>query len=148
MLHALPHPQFWILHIDGSAEPNPGRMSIGVVISGAEGQVELLSNLLPSRGCNNEAELGALQAGLELALRQGAGCIRVYTDSRWLLEQLDPDSVRARRVRPTVRLAEGLEKVRTTLQAFEDVQWRWIPQHHNTQADALARQALGFVLEK
>ena len=145
MLHALPHPQFWILHIDGSAVPNPGRMSIGAVLSGPDVAQQQLSSLLSGSGCNNEAELRALHAGLDLARRQGATCIRVYTDSRWLLEQLAPSSIQAQHVRATARLATELVQVREVIQTFDDVQWRWIPRHHNTEADALARQAMQVV---
>ena len=142
MLHALPPPPFWILHIDGSAMPNPGRMAIGAVLTAPDGEAQQLGHMLAGSGCNNEAELRALQAGLQLAHSQGAVCIRIYTDSRWLLEQLAPSVVQAQRVRATVRLAEHLDAVRHVLQGFSEVQWRWIPRHHNTEADALARKAI------
>ena len=121
--------------------PNPGRMAIGAVLTCPNGEDYYLAQALPGVGCNNEAELRALKAGLEVAQQQGASSIRIYTDSRWLLEQLAPAAERAGTVRPTLRLGHWLVQVREVLQPFEQVQWRWIPRHHNTEADALARQA-------
>ncbi len=105
VLRAYPHPHFWILHIDGSAMPNPGRMAIGVVLTGPDGSVHQLAQVLPGSGCNNEAELRALQAGLALAQAQGASGVRIYTDSHWLLEQLAAQALGWPQARATVRLA-------------------------------------------
>lgn len=118
--------------------PNPGRMAMGAVLTGPDGSVHQLSQPLPGTGCNNEAELRALQAGLLLAQSHGARSVRIYTDSHWLLEQLDGLHAHAR---PTQRLQPWLQQARAVLQGFELVQLRWIPRHHNTEADALARQA-------
>lgn len=139
VLRVYPHPYFWILHIDGSAKPNPGRMAIGAVLTGPDGTQLQLGCPLPGTGCNNEAELRALQAGLELALAQGATNVRIYTDSHWLLEQLAPPL--GLPTRSTQRLAQWLARVRDLLPLFAELQWRWIPRHHNAEADALARQA-------
>lgn len=140
MLHALPPPPFWILHVDGSAMPNPGRMGLGVVLMGPDGASHYVHHTLAERGCNNEAELRALHAGLQLAVKNGAGSLRIYTDSQWLQEQLAP-STTPKKVRPTLRLEPYVSQVRQALDRFMQVQWRWIPRHCNTEADALARQA-------
>lgn len=140
VLHAYPPPHFWILHIDGSAMPNPGRMGIGAVLTGPDGSCHHLQQTLPEQGCNNEAELRALQAGLDLLAQHGGCHLRIYTDSQWLLEQLAPSLVR-KSVRPTLRLAPYLTPARVALAALAEVQWRWVPRHCNTEADALARRA-------
>ncbi|ANY62538.1 hypothetical protein MA05_11135 [Comamonas aquatica] len=64
MLCAYPPPHFWILHIDGSAMPNPGRMAVGLVLTGPDGSHHSAARRLPHTGCNNEAELTALLDGL------------------------------------------------------------------------------------
>lgn len=141
VLHVYPPPYFWILHIDGSAMPNPGRMAIGVVLTGPNASHFDLGKALPGTGCNNEAELRALLAGLDLAQQQGAMALRIYTDSQWLVAQLAiPDSGKPL-PRPTWRLLPWIEKVKAAVQCFDEVQWRWIPRHCNAQADALAREA-------
>lgn len=147
MFHAFPPPNFWILHTDGSAMPNLGRMGIGAVLTGPDGASYQVHHSLPERGCNNEAELRALHAGLQLATQHGCSSLRIYTDSQWLQEQLAPSPVQ-KKVRPTVRLDSYLQQVRQVLTSFAQVHWRWIPRHCNTQADALARQAASAGGEK
>ena len=141
MLCVYPPPYFWILHIDGSAKPNPGHMSVGAVLTGPDGSRHTLGLPLPGLGCNNEAELCALLEGLQLALRQGAQQLRIYTDSHWLLEQLAQPQLLGTHIRATQRLADWLHTVRAVMAHFEQLQWRWIPRHCNAEADALARQA-------
>lgn len=141
MLRVYPPPNFWILHIDGSAMPNPGRMAIGAVLTGPDGSQHTIGQALHGRGCNNEAELRALQAGLLKAQELEASSLRIYTDSQWVIEQLAPQAVQGVQVRPTLRLVPWLEVVQPLVHAFVHVQWRWIPRHLNTEADALARQA-------
>ena len=141
MLHVYPHPPFWILRIDGTARPNPGRMAVGVVLSAPDGACICTGQGLGLYGCNNEAELRALQLGLHMAHTQAAPALRIYTDSQWLVQQLQPPQPS---VRPTARLQPLLDLVRAQLQAVPVVQWRWVPRRCNTQADALARQAAGI----
>ena len=95
--------------------------------------------MLPGTGCNNEAELGALVAALEMASHKGAQSLRIYTDSRWLIEQLDAST--QVQYRATARLHVLLAQATYELALFQEVQWRWVPRHHNTQADALAASA-------
>lgn len=141
MLRAYPPPYFWVLHIDGSAKPNPGRMSIGVVLAGPDGTCLRQGQALPGMGCNNEAELQSLQAGLLMAHERGARSLRIYTDSQWLVGQL-ATACNSGQMRPTARLSALLQPVQAMLLAdFTEVQWRWVPRHHNTEADTLANQA-------
>lgn len=142
MLRVYPPPYFGVLHIDGSAKPNPGRMAMGLVLTAPDGATFSHGQSLPGTGCNHEAELRALQAGLTLAHSHAARSLRIYTDSRWLVEQLSPSTVAGLVVRLTLRLLPWLDQVRPLLQGLEDVQWRWVPRHLNTQADELARQAM------
>lgn len=141
MLRVYPPPNFWVLHIDGSARPNPGRMAMGAVLTAPSGASWSQGRTFVGTGCNNEAELRALQTGLLMAREQGANTLRIYTDSRWLVEQLGPPSVPGLAVRPTVRLAPWLDAVRPLLHSFAQVQWRWVPRRLNAEADDLARQA-------
>lgn len=147
MLRAYPPPNFWVLQIDGSAKPNPGRMAMGLVLTAPSGACFSHGQALPGIGCNNEAELRALQAGVTLAQANGARSLRIYTDSRWLVEQLAPPTVAGRVVRPTQRLLPWLDRVRPLLHSLDMVQWRWVPRHLNTEADGLARQAGVTALE-
>ena len=48
--------------------PNPGRMAVGLVLTGPDGSHHRAARRLPHTGCNNEAELTALLYGLQAAV--------------------------------------------------------------------------------
>ena len=59
-------PGAWVIHCDGSAWPNPGRMGLGAVLTGPDGTVQhQISEATTFTGCNNEAELRALMQALQ-----------------------------------------------------------------------------------
>ncbi|MDO9403710.1 MAG: ribonuclease HI family protein [Polaromonas sp.] len=132
-------PETWLVHSDGSAVPNPGRMGLGAVITAPDGVVHTLSIAADGRGCNNEAELRAVLAALHDLQARGATRVRVSCDNSVVVSQLMGDGM------DTVeRLAPLFAEARTTLQAFADASIRWIPRHRNRAADALARAAVGL----
>ena len=128
-----------LIHIDGSALPNPGPMGLGAVLLLPDGTRRTLS-LNPRRsGCNNEAELLALLAALDEARALGVRHATVRTDSAVLLEQLGAPGPRP--VRPIPRLDAQFAQARALMRGFEECALRWIPRHRNAEADALARAA-------
>jgi ribonuclease HI len=129
----------WTIYCDGSAMPNPGRMGLGVVLCAPDGTRHQLSQATHTTGCNNEAELRALLLALGELQARGASALRVYSDSSILVEQLGGTTAP-----PIARLHDLLDEARTLLESFGLVQWQWIPRHRNTEADALARAALGL----
>ena len=135
----LPPPHHCCIHIDGSSLPNPGPMSLGVVLQMPDGVQHTLSKNLHRSGCNNEAELLALMAALDLADSLGARCLTVRTDSQVLLEQLGPPGPKP--ARPIERLKPLFEQARQRMQSFDELQLQWLPRHRNNEADALARAA-------
>jgi ribonuclease HI len=132
----------WVIHCDGSAEPNPGRMGMGAVLIAPDGKHYTLSQATTSKGCNNEAELRALIAALREGKALGAKALRVYCDSSVLVEQLGSLDVKLH-AKPIARLAGLFDEARQLLKSFEQASLQWIPRHRNAQADALARAALG-----
>ena len=143
-------PGAWVIHCDGSAWPNPGRMGLGAVLTGPDGTVHhRISEATGITGCNNEAELRALLRALQwLEALQGPAAaattaVQVFSDSSVLVEQLAPPPG-ARTVDPIARLAPLLDEARTVLQRFAQVDLQWVPRHRNGAADALARAALGL----
>lgn len=129
----------WRLHCDGSAVPNPGRMGIGAVLVSPDGTRHTVSERLADPGCNNEAEVQALVAGLLLARRLGAQALAVYTDSDLIARQLG-----AHAAPDPVRLQALLAQARTVLGTFTSHTLGWVPRHRNQEADTLARAALGM----
>jgi ribonuclease HI len=136
-------PTCWTVHCDGSAMPNPGRMGLGAVLSGPQGQCHTLSRNTHAVGCNNEAELRALMAALAQAQALGVSRLEVFTDNHVLVDHLvDADGRHA--ARPIERLAPLFEEARALMAVFDELSLRWVPRHRNAQADALARAALGM----
>ena len=132
-------PAPWLVHCDGSAIPNPGRMGLGAVLVAPDGTRHLLSQKAAGLGCNNEAELRALMAALRELQARGATVLQVACDNSLVVEQLG-----GAEARPVARLADLFEEARALLRAFEQVRLAWVPHHRNGEADALARAALGM----
>ncbi len=130
---------FWQAWFDGSALPNPGKIGIGLVLIAPDGRCSEKSRLLNVSGCNNEAELQALCAALELAAAAGARRLVLHGDSDVALRYVrGPDSTQIARLQVLVAQA------RDWLPRFDEVQLLWIPRHRNREADRLSRQALGL----
>ena len=97
------------------------------------------SSLTGGHGCNNEAELHALCAALELAATAGARRLRLHSDSDVALRYVrEPAATWIERLSLLGRRAGEL------LLPFAEVALVWIPRHRNVEADRLSRQALGL----
>ncbi len=129
----------WTGWCDGCALPNPGRMAVGGVLCGPDGSRREISRATGRTGCNNEAEILALQDLLEFALECGVRRLLVFSDSDLVVRVVpDPASREAR------RLAAHFAEVRKRVLCFEQFELRWLPQHRNREADELSRQAFGL----
>ena len=136
-------PGAWVIHCDGSAWPNPGRMGLGAVLTGPDGTVRhQISEATTFTGCNNEAELRALMLALQWLAQQDIATsnpVQVFSDNSVLVEQLGGQP-RA----PIARLETLFDEARQALRRFPQAQVQWIPRHRNGAADTLARAALGL----
>jgi ribonuclease HI len=130
----------WLIHCDGSAVPNPGRMGLGAVLTAPDGTRHELSAPADGRGCNNEAELRALMAALQYAKQHGAAALVVHCDNSVVVGQLAGTAVE-----PFLRLAPLFDEVRAELRSFASARVVWVPRHRNREADALARAAVGLM---
>ncbi|MBC7438228.1 MAG: ribonuclease HI family protein [Bdellovibrionales bacterium] len=130
----------WLIHCDGSALPNPGRMGLSAVWTAPDGTPPPLSQVAPGYGCNNEAEVRALIAALQALKLQGADGLRVHCDNSVVVEQVGSSTAK-----PIVGLAALFDEARVLLDSFADARLVWIPGHRNGEADALARAALGIL---
>lgn len=137
---ATDNPHLWVVYCDGSASPNPGRMGIGAVLMEPDGTRHTLSQAMPERGCNNEAELLALMAALRELKARGAKSMLAYSDNSILIEQLGSSSAK-----PVTRLAALFDEARALLVSFDHASLKWLPRHRNSEADELARAALGLL---
>lgn len=129
----------WQAWFDGSALPNPGKMGIGFVLQAPDGSVCERSFLARESGCNNEAELHALCALLELACDKGVRRLLIQGDSDVAVRYVNGfDATGIARLQILIGRAQSL------LSSFEDVSLRWVPRHRNGAADTLSRRALGL----
>jgi ribonuclease HI len=104
-----------------------------------DGRREDKSALMNVSGCNNEAELHALCAALDMAAAAGARKLLLRGDSDVALRYVrGPDSTQI------ARLCLLVAAARDGLRRFDEVQLVWIPRHRNREADRLSRQALGL----
>lgn len=130
---------YWQAWFDGCALPNPGKIGIGAVVVAPDGRRFEKSAQLGHHGCNNQAELHALCAALELAHEAGARRLLVRGDSDVAIRYVTgPDSTEI------AALLILVAQAREWLRRFEEVQLCWIPRHRNGAADHLCRQALGL----
>ena len=84
------------------------------------------------------AEYRALIEGLEVARRYGIEQIRVFLDSRLVVETVNGDW----KVKPQ-DIGELRAKACDLVGEFTDIKLCWVPREMNTEADALSGRALG-----
>jgi ribonuclease HI len=126
-----------VLHVDGGARGNPGPAAIGVVISGADGQVveEIAERIGVTT--NNVAEYRAVLRGIERARELGASEVEIVGDSELIARQLTGVyKVKHPSMKPLHAEAVG------ALREFDRWAIRTVPRHENAGADALVNQAL------
>jgi ribonuclease HI len=133
----------WVVYCDGSATPNPGRMGLGAVFIEPDGTRHTLSQAAHENGCNNEAELRALLATLHELKRRGASELLIHCDNSVVVEQVGGVTAK-----PITRLASLFDEARVLFNSFDQANLVWIPNHRNSEADELARAALGITKKR
>jgi ribonuclease HI len=114
-------------------------MGLGIVLLAPDGTCTEHSSIAAGTGCNNEAELHALCAALDLAFAAGARGLLLRGDSDVALRYVrGPDKT------GIARLQVLIESARDRLRRFDEVQLLWVPRHRNREADRLSRLALGL----
>lgn len=129
----------WRLWFDGSAHPNPGPMAWGVRLEAPDGRSWERCHKIGRSGCNNEAELLALEAALLLAQEKGAGPLDIRGDSDFVVTQVQGETPAT-----VSRLVPLVERLRLLLAGQDQVTLTWVPRHRNREADRLCRQAFGL----
>ncbi|QDX80643.1 hypothetical protein B9N43_04910 [Denitratisoma sp. DHT3] len=132
-------PPLWQLWVDGTALPNPGHIGLGILLVSPDAEIRTHSRATNRVGCNNEAELRALHAGLELARDAGARRLLAISDSDFAVRH-----VLGQQTTRVARLVPLIEAVQALLPEFIDCELRWVPRHRNQEADRLARAAVGL----
>jgi ribonuclease HI len=128
------------MHVDGGARGNPGPAAVGVVISGADGEV--LDEIAEPIGVatNNVAEYRAVLRGLDRARALGATEVELIGDSQLVARQLTGAyKVKHPAMKPLY------DQAMNALRQFERWQIRSVPRAENARADALVNAALDGV---
>jgi ribonuclease HI len=124
-----------VAFVDASVQP--GRSAVGMVLRGRSG--ELLgwaAQEMPAM-TNNEAEYAALIFGLEQAHRLQVRRLRLYSDSRVVVEQMRGEiDVR------NGALRRWHQRAQRAARALESVVYVYVPREWNVLADALAEDML------
>jgi len=125
------------IYVDGASRGNPGPAAVGAVIKDEKGATILKVSSSIGRATNNQAEYSALIVALQEARKLGADQVYINTDSQLMAEQINGNyKVRNAHIRPL------FEKAMQLLTAFQYYSIDHIPRYLNSEADALANEAL------
>ena len=130
-------PKRLTIYVDGASRGNPGLAAVGAVIKDEKGATILKVSSSIGRATNNQAEYSALIVALQEARKLGADQVYINTDSQLMSEQINGNyKVRNAHIRPL------FEKALQLLTAFQYYSIDHIPRYLNSEADALANEAL------
>jgi ribonuclease HI len=141
--HLAPQAGAWQAWFDGSAHPNPGRLGIGALLLGPDGQRVEISRRA-GHGNSGEAEYLALEALLEAAVAAQPPLLAIYGDSQVVIGDV-ADGTAALPGAGAKGLEAHRERVLGLLEklgATGDVTLHWVPRHRNGEADRLSQQAI------
>ena len=125
------------IYVDGASRGNPGPAAVGVVIEDEKGITTLKASSSIGRATNNQAEYTALIMALQEAKRLRASHVEIRTDSQLMAQQITGNyRVRNAHIRPLFEQAMRL------LTTFQHCSIDHIPRDLNSEADALANEAL------
>jgi ribonuclease HI len=124
-------------NIDGGSRGNPGPAAYGVVIRDPKGGVVAKLKKYIGRMTNNVAEYYGLIAALDYAQSQGIRQLRIEADSELMVKQMRGlYKVKSPELRPLY------ERARKMAQALESFRIDHVYREQNSEADALANQAI------
>ncbi|MFZ6657919.1 ribonuclease HI family protein [Undibacterium sp. TJN19] len=123
----------WLAWFDGSAVPNPGKCQIACVLQAPDGRVFEYTEKL-DHGDSSDAEYSALILALKKAQQHQVTDLLVQGDSQVVIHDFN-------QVKTSVlpRMADYRQQARQFIDAFDQLQLRWVPRHKNSLADALTQ---------
>lgn len=125
------------LYSDGGSRGNPGPAGCGAVLLDPAGRQVGAWRQYLGRATNNHAEYQALILGLTQAAEMGVRQLTVLMDSELLVRQINGQyQVKSPQLKPLYQQARQL------LAGFAQTKVRHVPREQNSQADALANQAM------
>ncbi len=126
-----------LIYVDGASRGNPGRAGAGAVIKGPDGAVLKRLKKYLDITTNNMAEYQALIMAVEAAHSLRIRRIRVLADSELMVKQINGQyRVKSADLRPLY------EKAVKLLKGFEEAKVEHVYREENSDADALANEAI------
>ena len=124
------------VYVDGASRGNPGESGIGVLVIRPDGSRKEIRDYI-GRGTNNEAEYKALITALGHLLAEEISEAKIHTDSQLVASQMNGLwKVRNPKLRT---LHSEAKKLVSSLSAIEI---EYVPRENNSEADALANEAI------
>ncbi len=122
---------------DGASRGNPGPAGAAAILQDPLGNLQGRAARYLGRATNNAAEYRALLLGLEMALGRGVKRLKIFTDSKLVVEQLNGRyQVKSPQLKPLWRQAVK------QLQKLEAYTISHIHRDLNFEADRLANQVI------
>lgn len=129
-----------VMYFDGGSRGNPGLAAYGFVLERPDGELIASEGAVIGTATNNVAEYSGLIAGMRRASESGISQLRVFGDSKLVIEQMKG----AWRVR-----AEGLKSLhleaRSIARKFTSITFEHVRRAGNAEADRLANVAMDEV---
>ncbi|XP_074288969.1 uncharacterized protein LOC141614114 [Silene latifolia] len=129
--------QVWELHVDGAS--NTKGVGVGLVLKSPQGDLIVQAVQCEFKATNNEAEYEALILGLKLALDLKIRHLKVYSDSKLIVNHVN-DCYKAR----DSRMMAYLNVAKELTLRFATFNIKQIPRDQNAKADALATLGATF----
>ncbi len=126
-----------VLNVDGGARGNPGPAGIGALIRSKDGKILTEDHEFIGNATNNVAEYRALLLGLDKALEIGVDDVEIVNDSELIARQIRGE-YKVKHVDLKPLFHESLAK----LESFNSWTIKNVPRDENSDADALANQAI------
>lgn len=127
-------PLAWRGWFDGSAHPNPGRLGIGALLLGPDGERIEISEAAGD-GDSSDAEYAALTALLQAAVKVQPVQLLLCGDSQVVINDVLGTTV-------VKGLAAERAAVLALMEQLPQVSLRWVPRHRNGDADRLSQLAI------
>ncbi|KAL0447295.1 UNVERIFIED_CONTAM: hypothetical protein Slati_1857400 [Sesamum latifolium] len=117
-------------------DPSPQGSGAGIVITSPQGEDLEFAVKFRFKTSNNEADNGALVAGMKIAHEAGAKHLLAYSDSQLVVKQVE-GSYEAKE-KSMVQYLQQIAELRTSFESFQIIQ---ISREENVKADSLSRLA-------
>jgi len=124
-------------YFDGASLDNPGKVGLGAVLYGHNGEEIDSSYVFKEHGTNNEAEYLSAILLLRRAIRNKIRSLKCFGDSQLVVKQIAGEYACNK-----PELKKLLQQVKTLMNEFDDISFEWVRRDKNKRADELSKLAI------